>query len=60
MKETRRTLFHGGQDCAEVIIDEDDVSGFFRDIRPAFAHRHANIRHLQRWRIVHCIANSKT
>jgi hypothetical protein len=58
-KETRRTLFHGGQDGGKVIVDEDDVSSFFRDVCPAFAHRHANIRHFQRRRIVHCKTNRK-
>lgn len=51
----RRTLFHGRQESAEIVVDEDDISSFFCNVRPALAHRHANIRYFQRRRIIHCI-----
>jgi hypothetical protein len=40
------------QDGAKVVVHEDDVRGYLRDVRPALAHRYANVRHLQRRRVV--------
>jgi hypothetical protein len=56
----RRTLFDGWQDGTKVIVYEDDVCGFLRDVRPALAHRHANICHLQRRRVVNCNTRIRT
>ena len=48
----RRTLFDGRQYGTKVIVHEDDVRSFLRDVRPALAHRHANIRHFQCRRVI--------
>src|SRR6266702_980363 len=58
-RRIRRTLFDGRQDDAKVVVYEDHVRGFLRDVRPTLAHRYPNIRHFKRQRVVNCSTSTQ-
>ena len=49
------SLFYGGNDAGEVVIGDDHVGGLFGDLRSVEAHRDADVRTLERWRVIHAI-----
>src|SRR6266702_657727 len=58
-RRIRRTLFDGRQDGTKVVVHEDHVRGFLRDVRPTLAHRYPNIRHFKRQRVVNCSTSTQ-
>ena len=49
----------GGDDGAEIIIQQHDGGRLARHIGAAPAHRHADIGGLQRWRVIHPVAGHR-
>ena len=47
-------LLDSWQESSEIIVDENDIGSFLRDVRSTSPHRHTDISHLQRRCIVHC------
>ena len=49
-------LFDGVGDGGEAVVQQDHIGGVFRHIGAGNAHGHADIRRLQRGRIVHTVS----
>ena len=52
----RRAQAHRRDERREIVVHEHQRRGFARDVRAAPAHRDADVRGLERGRIVHAVA----
>jgi len=50
---------HGRDDGREVVVGDDDCGGLARDVRAASPHRDADVRRLERGRVVHAVARHR-
>ncbi len=53
------SLFHGGDDCREIIVGQNHVGSFAADIGSSDPHRDADIRLLQSRRVVYAVSRHR-